>query len=151
MAIKEKYTIICDEVRQENNGKFIILGVYMGTITIPQIPFVLPSLTFFQLLESDRVGLFNVRMKLQHLETGKNLVEGMGGINIVRPGQAINALRLPNVPLTAAGTYNFVMEIEHEKDPIIVPFDVMLVIPQQPQMAGIPPGMPQGGMPGMGR
>ena len=144
--IKEKYTIICDEVRQENNGKFIILGVYMGTITIPQIPFVLPSLTFFQLLESDRVGMFNVRMKLQHLETGKNLVEGMGGINIVRPGQAINALRLPNVPLIAAGTY-FVIEIEHERNPIIVPFDVMLVIPQQHQVTG----MPQSGMPGMGR
>jgi hypothetical protein len=143
--VKEKYTIICDEVRQENNGKFIVIGVYNGTITIPQIPFMLPSLTFFQSLESDRLGMLNVRLKLQHLETGKNLVEGMGAVNFLRPGAGVNALRLQNVGFTAAGTYNFVLEIEGQKDPIIVPFDVMLVIPQPQFQQPMPGGMPMGG------
>lgn len=138
--VKEKYTIICDEVRQENNGKFIIIGVYNGNITIPQIPFMLPSLTFFQTLESDRPGMLNVRMKIQHLESGKNLVEGMGAINFVRPGPGVSALRFQNIGLIAAGTYNFVQEIEGQNDPIIVPFDVMLVIPQ-PQFQMLPGGM----------
>jgi hypothetical protein len=142
--VKEKYTIICDEVRQENNGKFIIIGVYLGTITIPQIPFMLPSLTFFQTLEGDRLGMLNVRMKLQHLETGKNLVEGMGVINFMRPGPGVSALRFQNVPLIAAGTYNFVQEIEGQSDPIIVPFDVVLVVPQT-QFQMLPGGMPSRG------
>jgi len=148
--IKEKYTIICDEVRQEINGKFIIIGVYQGTITIPQIPFVLPSLTFFQTLEGDRPGMWNVRMRLQHLESGKNVFEGMGAVNFQRPGLGVSALRFPNVPLLAAGPYNFVQEFEDQKDPIVTAFDVMLVVPtQQPQQGGMP-GLPPG-MLGIGR
>lgn len=140
--IKEKYTIVCDEVRQEVNGKFIIIGVYQGTITIPQIPFTLPSLTFFQSLESDRPGMWQVRMKLQHLESGKNIFEGMGAVNFQRPGPGVSALRFPNVPLLAVGPYNFVQEFEDQKDPIVTAFDVILVVPQQSQQ------MP-GGLPGM--
>ncbi len=138
--IREKYTIICDEVRQENNGKFIIIGVYQGTIAIPQIPFILPSLTFFQALEGDRPGMWNVKMKLQHLESGKNVFEGMGAVNFQRPGPGISALRFPNVPLLAPGAYNFVQEFEDQKDPIVTAFDVMLVVPQQTQqqMPGLP-------------
>jgi len=141
VAIKEKYTIICDEVRQEINGKFIIIGVYQGTITIPQIPFILPSLTFFQVLDGDRPGMWNVRMKLQHLESGKNVFEGMGAVNFQRSGQGVSALRFPNVPLLAAGPYNFVQEIEGQSDPIVTAFDVLLVIPQQPQQVPGLPGM----------
>lgn len=143
--IKEKYTIICDEVRQEMTGKFIIIGVYTGTITIPQLPFILPSLSFFQALEGDRPGMWNVRMKLQHLESGKNVFEGMGAVNFQRPGPGVSALRFPNVPFVAQGAYNFVQEFEGQSEPVVTPFEVILVIPQQPQQQI--PGLP--GMRGM--
>lgn len=136
MAVTHNYTIMCDEVRQENNGKFILIGVYTPNMTVPQLPFVLPMLTFYQSLQSDRPGALSLRFRLQHLETGRNVVEGMGQMSIVRPGLGINAIRLPTVTLIAAGTYNFVMEIEGERDPIILSFDVILRIPQQP------PGQP---------
>jgi hypothetical protein len=149
-VIKEQYTIICDEVRQEINGKFILIGVYQKVITIPQIPFTLPSLTFYQVLESDRPGVWQSRMKLQHLESGKNIFEAMGAVNFQRPGPGVSALRFPNVPLMAAGPYNFVQEFQDHKDPLITAFDVVLVIPQQPQqMPGGFPGM-NSGMKGMG-
>lgn len=38
--------IICDEVRQEITGKLIIVGMYLDNIGVPELPFVLPSLTF---------------------------------------------------------------------------------------------------------
>jgi hypothetical protein len=47
VAINQKYILVCDEVRQENNGKFMVIGLYTPDMTLPQIPFVLPSLTFF--------------------------------------------------------------------------------------------------------
>jgi uncharacterized protein DUF6941 len=141
-VIKEICTIVCDEVRQEANGKLIIIGVYQGKkIAIPQIPFSLPSLTFYQEFESDRPGIRQVKMKLQHLESGKNIFEGMGAVNVLQPGTGISILRFPNVPIRAAGPYNFVEEFEGQTDhPVVVAFDVVLVIPPQPQQQF--PGMP---------
>jgi len=134
MALTHRYTIMCDEVRIENNGKFILLGVYTPNITVPQLPFVLSSLTFFQVLDSDRPVTLSSRFRLQHLETGRTIAQGMGQINWQRPGMGINALRLANVPLIAVGTYNFVLEIDGEREPFIFPFDVMLNV-----MAGFQP------------
>ncbi len=133
MPIRERYTLVCDEVRQEVTGKFLIIGVYTGGIVVPQIPFMLPSLTFFSSLESDRPGVWNVRLRIQHLETGRILAQGMGAITFPRPGPGVNALRFPNVGFIAPGTYNLVIEIDGQPDPIIVPFDVALnVQPPQP-------------------
>jgi len=39
--------ILCDEVRREDNGKLLILGMYLGAILVPRIPFSMPSLSFF--------------------------------------------------------------------------------------------------------
>jgi hypothetical protein len=127
---------MCDEVRIEINRKFMLIGVYTPNISVPQLPFVLPSLTFFQMLESDRPQQLGVRFRLQHLETGRIIAQGMGRIGFQRPGTGINALRLPNVPLIAVGTYNFVMEIDGEREPLIFSFDVILNIPQQPAILG---------------
>jgi hypothetical protein len=144
MAFAEKYTILCDDVRREDNGKVMVIGIYFGTITVPQLPFVMPALTFFQVVEADRPGFWNWRGKLQHLETGKDIFQAGGGLNIVKPGLALNVMRFPNVPLIAAGSYNFILEIQEQREPFIVPFDVVLNIPQQVQgmvMPGIlPPG-----------
>jgi len=38
--------IICDEVRQENTGKLLIIGMYLDNIGVPRLPFMLPVLTF---------------------------------------------------------------------------------------------------------
>lgn len=142
MAFKEKYTIICDDVRREDNGKVMAIGIYFGAITVPQLPFVM-TMTFFQLLEADRVGNWSWRSKLQHLETGKEIFQAGGGISVQVPGLALNVLRFPNVPLIAAGPYHFVLEIEDRAEPIIVPFEVVLHIPEgMPGMQGMQlPGM----------
>lgn len=133
MAIKHKYTIVCDEVRREDNGKLIIIGVYQKVIAIPQLPFMLPTLTFFQSLESDRPGTWSLRIKIQHLETGKNLLEGMGQMTFQQPGEGVNQLKFGNVPITALGAYNFVIDVEGQNEPIITAFEVQLNIPQSQQ------------------
>jgi hypothetical protein len=145
MAITHKYTLICDDVRQEVTGKLMLIGLYMGNITVPQIPFLLPALTFFHVFESDRPATLSFRVRLENLDTGQAMAEAMGGMNIIRPGTGIAPVRFSPIQFSAAGSYNLVMSIEGEP-PIISHFDV--IIQPQPQQQFMPPtGL--GGRPGL--
>lgn len=131
MAITHKFTLICDDVRQENNGKFIAIGIYSSNMTVPQFPFALPYLTFFMFINSDRAGNFPFRMHLENMENGQRLVEGMGMMGVQRPGLGASAMRVGPLQFQAAGTYNFVVTIDGEREPIITSLEVSLA-PQGP-------------------
>jgi hypothetical protein len=135
MAINHKYTLVCDDIRQENNGKFILIGLYMGNITVPHVPFVLPSIAFFQVFEADRLGNFTFKMRLERMDTGQALVEGMGMLSVQKPGPGVTPIKFAPVPLPMFGTYSLIVSIEGEA-PIITTFDVLQALPppqQQPQ------------------
>ncbi|HTW64893.1 MAG TPA: hypothetical protein VME17_09775 [Bryobacteraceae bacterium] len=135
MAITNKYTLICDDVRQENNGKSILIGLYMGTITVPHVPFVLPSLSFFQVFESDRPSNVMFRIRLERMDTGHAIAEGMGMLNIQRPGLGIAVVKFAPIQMPDFGTYSLVVNIEGEQ-PIITTFNVEQ---QQQQQFAQPP------------
>jgi len=135
MAITSKYIIVCDDVRREDNGKIILIGIYLPDMAVPQIPFAMPTLTFFLVLDSDRPGNFPFRMKLEHLESGKALVEGMGAIPINVPGQVVMPIKMGNVQFAGAGAYSFSLTIDGQKEPIVTSFNVILVIPGAPQQS----------------
>ena len=126
-----KYTLVCDDVRREDNGKLMVVGLYTPNITIPQLPFVLPTLTFLQCLESDRPGNWSVKMRLQHLETGRNVMEAHGMMPFPQPGIAMAPVKLGNIQIRDVGAYNFVVEIEGQPNPLITDFSVILNIPPQ--------------------
>ena len=140
MAITAKYILLCDEMRIENNGKLILLGVYTPDMSVPQLPFVLPSLTFVIALESDRPGNVQVRFAIQLLDSGQNIAEGMGAAGFPKPGLGIMPVQLRNLQLQSAGTYVFSLTLEGQRDPITHSFNVILAPPQQ---AGLIPGMMQ--------
>lgn len=94
MAILQKHSVVCDDVRIENNGKFFIIGMYTPDIAVSQIPWIAPQLTFLLWLESDRPGNFQFRAKLTHLETGTVLAQAMGGLGFLRPGTALFPMRV---------------------------------------------------------
>lgn len=50
MALTHRYTLVCEDIRQENTGKWIVIGLYTHNIACPQLPFRLPSLSFLFLL-----------------------------------------------------------------------------------------------------
>jgi hypothetical protein len=130
MAITHKYTLVCDDVRQENNGKFIVVGLYTGIMAVPQLPATLPFLTFFMFVEADRPGNFPFRMRLENMETGQRLVEGMGNMNVQKPGIGASPIRIGPLQFTNFGTYNFVVTIDGQ-EPIVTSFEVMFP-PSQP-------------------
>jgi hypothetical protein len=129
MAITHKYTLICDDVRREDNGKLMIIGMYTGTIGLPQIPYVLPSLTFFTCVDSDRPGHWSMKFRIHHLETGANIIEGHGAIVCQQPGPALVPIRIAPLQFQAVGAYNFVIDIEEHREPIVTDFNVLLLIP----------------------
>jgi hypothetical protein len=125
MAVKNSHTLVCDEVRQENTGKFFVIGLYTGPIMVPQIPIPL-ALTFLHFLEVDRLGRFTVKFRVEHLESGRRLVEGQGNIQVVSPGLVLGPFRVP-LQIDSEGAYNFILEVEGEREPIITPFTVSIV------------------------
>jgi hypothetical protein len=133
VAISAKYVLVCDEVRQENNGKFIIVGLYTPDLVVPQIPTVLPALTFFVGLDSDRPQNCQFRINLQHLETGQVVAQAMGGFTIQRPGLGPVPIRFGNLQLNAQGAYLFNLQIDGEREPITASFSVNLAVAQQGQ------------------
>jgi len=140
MAITSRYVLMCDEVRQEINGKFIVLGLYTPDMTVPQLPFVIPSLTFLSALESDRPGNVQIRFAIQNLDSGQNVAEGMGAAGFPRPGLGMMPVQLRNFPIQSAGTYVFSLTLEGQRDPITYSFNIILAPPQQ---VGAVPGMMQ--------
>jgi hypothetical protein len=140
MAITHKYTLLCDDIRREDNGKLLVIGMYTGSIGLPQIPFLIPSLTFVLLMESDRPGHWGMKFKIQHLETGRAMVEGSGGISVQQPGLIVSPIKFGNVQFQAVGDYNFVFTIEEHADPIIADFKVLLNLPPQQQASQFPLG-----------
>lgn len=127
MAIVHKYTVMCDQVRREDNAKWLLIGVYEDVMGLAQLPAALPGLTFFMRLESDRIGVWNANVRLEHAETGERIFEGMAMLNFQRPGTGMVPIGTPAFQLRAVGAYDFVMQIQgQENDPIIHHFSVVL-------------------------
>jgi hypothetical protein len=138
MPINKNYILMCDEVRQEVNGKLFIIGLYTPDISVSQLPAAL-KLTFFMNLHSDRPGNFGFRLKLEHLDSGAPIAEGMGVLPFAQPGDGICPFPIV-AQFTSAGSYVLSLEIDGQpNDPITSQFQIILNVP------GISPA----GMPGM--
>jgi hypothetical protein len=138
MPITSRYILVCDDVRREDNGKIIIIGLYLPDMAVPQIPFVLPTLTFFCNLESDRPGNFSMRVKLRHEDSGRDIAEAIAMLPVVDPTQpVIVPIKFGNAQIGSAGLYSFSLEIQ-DQPPIVTTFNVQLVVPRAGQQGGLP-------------
>lgn len=141
MPLTHEYTLLCDDVRREDNGKLILIGLYTPHIVIPMLPMGFPSLSFVIAFTSDGPARHQIRAQLRHLETGHSLGELMGMLQHAQAGLGVGVLRFPNLIFTQAGHYNLVVTVEGLSDPIIFDFDVILHIAiQPPQRPTLPAG-----------
>jgi len=103
LVIDPIYVIICDDIRVENNGKDIFIGVYSGDIVLSNMPTAL-NLAFWIDLKTEGVGERAVEFRIvldpgevQIAKVGATLVSppddnrgsfAFGGVNIQfqRPG-----------------------------------------------------------------
>jgi hypothetical protein len=145
MPITARYILICDDFRREDNGKFILIGLYTPDMVVQQIPFPMPTLTFFLNLESDRPGNFGFRITLQHQESGTILGQAMGMIPVLNPAvPIIMPVKIGGIQFNSVGLYSFSMTIDGQNDPLVATWNVVLRVP------GPPGGAPQAGQPRLG-
>jgi len=139
MAFEHKYTILCDDVRREDNGKLIVLGMYFGVITVPQFPSILPTLTVLSVFQADRPGNFPFTLKVQRLETGRAILEAQGFAGVQQPGPAVLPVKFGPVRLDESGAYSIVTEIQGQSGVIVNDFSVVLMpqIGPQPFTGGV--------------
>jgi hypothetical protein len=102
-----------------HNGKFLVIGLYTPDIAVPQIPFVLLSLTLFQVIESHQAGKFQFNSSLQFLETGAKLVQAIGMIEEQQPGLLYNITHFGNLKIQSPGTHTFTTQFSQLSEPII--------------------------------
>src|SRR5690242_14831454 len=95
MPLIHRYTLVCDEVRREDNGKGLIIGLYTPGITLARFPTKLPKLTFFNYFEVTSTGTWEITFRLSHAETGA--LVGPEGQMKIEVGQVAGPLVLPVV------------------------------------------------------
>ena len=135
MALTLHYTLVCEDVRVEDNGKFIILGLFTPDLVVPSIPFVVPSLTFAQAISTDTPGAFPFHFAIQQLETGRTIGRGMGIMPFSEHGWGLNVIRLANVLFERDGTYTLSVAFDRQE-----PFTLNFGITIRPQQQRLPTG-----------
>ena len=99
--------ILCDEVRREDNGKLLVIGMYLGAVLVPRLPFRMPRLSFFLKWET-RGSLPAGDFRL--VGPSKDAVGGFG-MRLEQQPESVapvfyTTFTLENVQLSEAGTYS---------------------------------------------
>ena len=111
MALNHKYTLVCDDVRREDNGKLIVVGLYTPGIVLAQFPLTLPKLMFLVCLEPTDKGSWKLDFRLTHLPTSA-LVGPTGRVDLNVPvvgSLTYLPIAIPNVQFQMPGDYAFMM------------------------------------------
>lgn len=121
-----KHTIICDEVRKEDNGKRIIIGVYTNSILVPEFPFTLPTLTFFTFAATSDKGIFPFEASLELPQQDKPSFKALGKMQVREIGDTQYTLRFHNVTLEGPGTCRLRVRIGQQDEIVAAEIPVLL-------------------------
>lgn len=115
------FTLVCDDVRREDTGKLLFVGVYLPDILVPHVPFVFPQIVFFQLFEWLSVGRHTIRGSL-HCLTSEGIAQVAGissHVEITQPGIAPHFFRFNHFTVERPGEYVFRLCSEGQQDPFL--------------------------------
>lgn len=134
-------SILCEDVRQESNGNFILIGV-IGAVNVPQVPVTAFKLCLFNRWSAG-VGSFTETVRLIAPDQTTVLRQGQVKFNLNDPAyNATNVTVFGQVKFEAAGTYY----IEVSVDDILklrYPVPLRIVTPPQGQQQQRQPQPPQ--------
>ena len=111
--MKFENVIVCDEVRIEDTGKHIIIGVYPETIVVPEFPAGL-LLCIWAQLYLDRDGELDVQLRV--LENKKEVSRGSAKFRITNHKEVLTTtFREIPVRVISGGVLTFQMREENGK------------------------------------
>jgi hypothetical protein len=131
-------SLVCDEIRQEITGNFILIGV-IGVIRVPQLPIKAFKLCVFNRWTAG-VGAFTEAVRLVAPDQTTVLRKSQVRFALQEPAHhAINVTVFGQVEFSTAGVYYFEVLVEDVMK-IRYPMPVIL---QPPPGPGQPPPPPQ--------
>lgn len=101
--------VICDDIRQETNGKQILIGVYGSVVLVPSMPFSI-SLSVWIEYQAREIGVDTVHVKMNYT-TGFS-VSIRVEIQIHEPGTL--GLAIPPILVSGAADGELVIELSHD-------------------------------------
>jgi hypothetical protein len=131
-------SLLCEDIRQEANGNFILLGV-LNAIVVPQLPITAGRVLFFNRWAAG-FGRFKETMRIVAPDQTTVLAKREINFELPHPsGHAINVPVMLNVPFNAAGVY-YAEVLVDDVMKIRYPINVVLMPPpQSPQSPAGPP------------
>jgi hypothetical protein len=128
-------SVLCEDIRQEANGNFLLLGV-LNAIVVPQLPVTAGRMMFFNRWTAG-YGTFKEILRLVGPDQSTVLAKRELKFELPHPSaHAINVPMLQNVTFSAPGTY-FVEVLVDDVMKIRYPLNVALLPPpNQPNPAG---------------
>lgn len=114
MALTCRVTLICDDIRREDNGKLMFLGIYTPNIVVPQLPAAL-SLSAFQLWEADAPGAHQFRLLVRHTDSGATVIDGATSIDVPSAGTGFLTLKMGVLRFETAGAYELLMMLDGQE------------------------------------
>lgn len=131
-----KGVVLCDEIRQEANGKYIILGVYSAGIAVQQLPAQL-GLSLYLILQFPKEGQHKLYIKAAHANHQANIEVGIDILTTKYP----MAIPTPQLPMTFTEPGELIVSVGLDADSMIevARFDVVA----NPQIWTMFPSEPQ--------
>lgn len=127
-------SLLCEEVRQESNGNFFIIGV-ISLLRVPQLPITAGRLCLFNRWTAG-IGKFTETVRFMAPDQTTVLRKGEMKFELADPAlHSINVLFLNNIEFKAAGTYFVEVLVD---DVMKLRYPVPVVHAPAPQQA--PPG-----------
>jgi hypothetical protein len=114
LPFKVGAVVVCDDIRQEQNNKVILIGVYNGILVVPAFPAEL-ILTWWIQLASEKPGEFKLDVRLVK-EDGAVALRGMIGFSIAAIDWSAMVLPKSVVQFQSPGKFKLQMTVQGEED-----------------------------------
>jgi hypothetical protein len=105
-------TLVCDDVRLENNGKEILIGVYNGTVIIDNVPALLPTFSIRILVKPTEIREYNINGAITG-PSGLAAAQFSGKFNVLTTKLlATFSLRISPLVINELGEYHMKIGID---------------------------------------
>tara|TARA_R110001606_G_scaffold188662_1_gene336516 strand:- start:852 stop:1319 length:468 start_codon:yes stop_codon:yes gene_type:complete len=92
--------VVCDDVRVEDNGKIILIGVYAGDIVVPQFPADIPLRVYFSVrIEGAGTGILETEIITQPIGEDEFTTKIQGKVQFDSTEMKMHETGIPTPPL----------------------------------------------------